>query len=138
MAALAPDPPVKLEWADVPSERVTDAEASELEELLVRYVKSNHAVPTPNGMPLRSRAGQAYERPHLSLLQKHYPSFRLHDAVTELVGLHRLATALRMLRTVRHCELHGVQSGAQLPSADYFGRSTATRIEPPAGKLLRA
>lgn len=119
---------VKLEWADAPSERMTAEEEAELAELCEHYVVSDHALPAPNGVQLRVRTGQALARKPMSLLQKHYKTNRLHEAVTELLGLKRNRTALLMLRAVRHCELNSVEPGWKLPSADFFGRSPATRV----------
>lgn len=122
---------VKLEsWADVPAEQVTSAEEDELDQLLTHYVRTNHAVPAPNGHTLRDRTGRANGREHASLLQKRYAETRLHDAVVELQALQRRRTALLMLRAVRHCDLHAATPGWRLPDADFFGRAPASRVAP--------
>ena len=122
VGADAGAPPVKLEsWADVPAEQLRGgAESAELEALVQYYLRTDHALPAPNGHLLRVRTGQALARAHMSLLQRNYAA-SLHDAAAELLQLGRRRTALLMLRAVRHCELHAAQAGWRLPDPDFSG-----------------
>lgn len=116
--------------SSLPCEQVSPAEETELTELLAWYVEKNHAVVRYNGAELRERRGQPLSRQPLSLLQRRYAETRLHGAVLELVALARRRTALLLLRTVRYCEVNAPSSGSwQLPDANYFGRSPATRVD---------